>query len=113
MKKLFVMLAAGAMFVACGGDKKAEEQKNDAAAPAVEVVEEAVVEVEAPAEEADYIATAIELSERAMNAMVSGDMAAFDAIEAEMEAFEATLTPEQIANVEVAVMEWAAENGYL
>lgn len=102
MKKLFVMLAAGAMFVACGGDKKAEEQKNDAAAPAVEVVEEA-----------DYIATAIELSERAMNAVVSGDEAAFAAIEAEMEAFEATLTPEQIANVEVAVMEWAAENGYL
>lgn len=102
MKKLFVMLAAGAMFVACGGDKKAEEQKNDAAAPAVEVVEEA-----------DYIATAIEFSERAMNALVSGDEAAFDAIMAELEVFEATLTPEQLEDVDVAVTEWAVENGYL
>lgn len=112
MKKLFVMLAAGAMFVACGGDKKAEEQKNDAAAPvAVEVAEEVpAVEVEA---EADYIATAIELSERAMNIMATGDEAALDAIMEEMEAFDATLTPEQTAEVEEAVMQWAMENGYM
>ena len=112
MKKFFVMFAAAAMFVDCGGaDKKAEEQKGDNNAPAIEDV---TVEAEdLPVVEGDFVAQAIELSERALDALTNNDEAAFEAIMVEMEALDATLTDEQRAIVEEAVMQWGIENGLI
>lgn len=101
MKKLFVMLAAGAMFVACGGgDKKAEEKNADAQAPAVEVAN-------------DVYAQSVELIDRAFAALANGDLATFEALVDEADAMEGTLTPEQQAQLEQYVEGMAVKYGLM
>ena len=100
MKKLFLLLALAGVMVACGGEQKKDEKKNDAT--------EQKAEAKAPA-------TMVEFAEAALAAAEAGDVKKYDELDkaAEEHAMELDKpeNKEQSAKETKELMEWVEKNG--